>query len=671
MSRQVCRRCGGSVQSAPDPSFTKRFYRSLLTAHRILIQFRTFTLARGVRRLIEDLTLQIHAGWRVGLVGANGSGKSSLFAVLRGELHGDTGDCAIPASWRIGTVAQETPALAKPAIDYVLDGDTELREIEGALAVAQDSGDGHEVGELHARLQEIDGYGARARAASLLSGLGFADADFERPVADFSGGWRMRLNLAQALVSRADLLLLDEPTNHLDLDAVVWLEQWLAGFRGTLLLVSHDRDFLDAVVTHVGHLHAQRLTLYTGNYSAFETQRAAQLALQQAMYDKQQRQIAHLERFVERFRAKATKARQAQSRLKALDRMERISAAHVDTPFDFSFMTPERAPDPMLVLEKVTGGYGERVIFRDTELTLRPGTRLGLLGPNGAGKSTLIRMLAGELAPLAGARYEGKGLAVGYFAQHQLEQLRPDESPLQHLQRAEPLTREQDLRDYLGGFDFRGNMAEAKVEPFSGGEKSRLALALLVRRRPNLLLLDEPTNHLDLDMRQALMQALAEYEGSLVIVSHDRALLRTVCDEFVLVADGKVAPFDGDVDDYLTWLNARRQAQAAVSAQGAQAADKAARIEARAADKAERQAKLARRRPLMKEAEQLEKKLARWHEEKNELECQLADPSLYESPDADQLKGLGLRQTEVSRLIDEAESRWLEVQGELEEIGDL
>ncbi len=636
-----------------------------------MIQFRHFSLARGARRLIEDLSLQIHAGWRVGLVGANGSGKSSLFAVLRGELHGDAGDCALPPDWKIASVAQETPALAVPAIHYVLDGDTELRQIERELEEAESQGDGGRLGELHARLQEIDGYGARARAASLLSGLGFADADFERPVADFSGGWRMRLNLAQALVSRADLLLLDEPTNHLDLDAVVWLEQWLAAYRGTLILVSHDRDFLDGCVTHIAHIVSQRLALYAGNYSAFEVQRAAQLALQQAMYEKQQRDIAHLERFVERFRAKATKARQAQSRLKALDRMERITAAHVDAPFDFEFLEPERAPDPMLSLERVAAGYGARTVLHDVELSLRPGTRLGLLGPNGAGKSTLVKLLAGEIAPVSGRRLEGRGLAVGYFAQHQLEQLRPDESPLQHLQRQEPRTREQLLRDYLGGFDFRGSMADAPAGPFSGGERSRLALALLVRRRPNLLLLDEPTNHLDLEMRHALTRALAEYEGSLVLVSHDRALLRTVCDEFALVADGRVEPYSGDLDDYLAWLAVRRQAQAAASADVTQTAGKTARREARIAAAADRQAKLARRRPLVREAEELERRLAEWHEEKGEIDKQLADPTLYESPDPDQLKGLALRQTEVTRLIGEGEHRWLEVQAELDAIGEL
>ena len=481
----------------------------------------------------------------------------------------------------------------------------------------------------------------------------------------------MRLNLAQALMSRSDLLLLDEPTNHLDLDAVVWLERWLASYRGTLLLVSHDRDFLDACVTHVAHIHAQRLTLYTGNYSSFEAQRATQLAVQQAMFEKQQREIAHLERFVERFRAKATKARQAQSRLKALDRMERIAAAHVDTPFDFEIPAPARAPDPLLALENVSAGYRDRIVLAEVNLTLRPGARLGLLGPNGAGKSTLVKLLAGELEPLAGRRMEGKGLAVGYFAQHQLEQLRPHESPLQHFQRLEPRTREQDLRDYLGGFDFRGAMVESSIEPFSGGEKSRLALALLVRRRPNLLLLDEPTNHLDLDMRHALTKALAEYEGSLVLVSHDRALLRTVCDGFLLVVDGRATEFDGDVDDYLAWLEARRAARSIANADADRIADKAARREARESAAAERQLRLARRRPLLKEAETLEREMEHWQHEKRDLDALLLDPTLYATGESAKLQELTKRQGELLRLLEAAEERWLAVHAELEEIGEV
>jgi ATP-binding cassette subfamily F protein 3 len=634
-----------------------------------VIQFRNLTLVRGVRELIADASVQIHPGWRVGLTGANGSGKSSVFALLRGELQAERGDCDIPATWRIASVAQETPALDTAAIDYVLDGDTELRTLERELADAETAHAGETIAELHVRLDDIGGYSARARAAALLAGLGFSDTEIERPVREFSGGWRMRLNLAQALISRADLLLLDEPTNHLDLDAVVWLEQWLSGFKGTLVVVSHDRDFLDGCVTHIANIQSSKLTLYTGNYSAFEDARAAQLAAQQATYEKQTRVIAHMESFVARFRAKATKAKQAQSRLKALARMERIAAAHVDTPFEFSFPQPVRSPNTLIYLNKISVSYGERAVLRDIEMTLAPGARIGLLGPNGAGKSTLIKLLAGELQPTSGQRSEGRGLAIGYFAQHQLEQLRPDESPLQHLLRLEPQTREQDLRDYLGGFDFRGTMADRPVAPFSGGEKSRLALALLVRRKPNLLLLDEPTNHLDLEMRQALTAALAEYEGSMVLVSHDRALLRTVCDDFRLVCDGKVEEFDGAIEDYITWLAARRAAKASDS-NTAVTQDKAARREARETAAADRQARLAARRPLLKEAEKLDKDLARWQQEKQQIDNQLADPAFYANPDAEKLRTLTTRQQELAANIDAAEQRWLDVHTELETIGE-
>ncbi len=634
-----------------------------------MIQFRQLTLTRGVRRLIEGASLQLHAGWRVGVVGANGSGKSSLFALLRGEIQSEVGHCDVPRDWRIASVAQETPPLPQAAIEFVLDGDEELRRIERAIAAADAAHDGRRLAELHAELEAIDGYSARARAAALLAGLGFATPDLDRAVADFSGGWRMRLNLAQALVSRADLMLLDEPTNHLDLDAVIWLERWLAAYRGTLLLVSHDRDFLDGTVTHVAHLERSVLTLYTGNYTAFETQRAARLAVQQAMYEKQQREIAHMTQFVERFRAQATKARQAQSRLKALDRLEHIAAAHVDTPFDFEFPEPLRAPDPLLTLEDAALGYGSRAIVEGAQLSLRPGTRLGLLGPNGAGKSTLIKSLAGDQPLLAGRRVTGHGLEIGYFAQHQVEQLRGDESPLRHLTVQDPRAREQDLRNYLGGFDFRGDMADAPVEPFSGGEKSRLALALLVRRRPNLLLLDEPTNHLDLEMRHALMRALAGYEGSLVLVSHDRALLRTVCDSFLLVADGRALPFDGDLDDYLAWLTARRDAMPADAATSSAAELRENRKSQRETAAAERQQKLAQRRPLLKESTQLEARMAQLEAERKDLESRLADPAFYAQQPSGAVQATSRRCADVITQLGAVEERWLEVHAALEQIG--
>jgi ATP-binding cassette subfamily F protein 3 len=634
-----------------------------------LILLRQLTLARGARRLIENADLQLHAGWRVGLVGANGCGKSSLFALLQGELHPETGDCSVPRDWRIASVGQETPPLPQPAVEFVLDGDVALRAVEREIAVAEQRRDGHGLAEAHARLAAIDGYSARSRAATLLAGLGFSPVDLERPVADFSGGWRMRLNLARALLSRAELLLLDEPTNHLDLDAVVWLERWLAAYRGTLLLVSHDRDFLDACVTHVAQIEGLRLNLYTGNYSSFEEQRAARLAGQQALFEKQRREIAHITQFVERFRAKATKARQAQSRLKALDRLERVAPAHVDTPFDFEFPTPARAPSPLLTLEDAALGYADRTVLERVQLTLPPGSRLGLLGANGAGKSTLIKAIAGELPPLRGRRVEGYGLVTGYFAQHQLEQLRPDESPLQHLTDLEPTARELELRSYLGHFDFRGAMADAPVGAFSGGERSRLALAMIVRRRPNLLLLDEPTNHLDLEMRHALTRALAGYEGSLVLVSHDRALLRTVCDGFLLVADGEAREFDGDVDDYLAWLAERRTREAASGTASAESGREARRAQRENAA-AERQAKLVQRRPLVREAGELERSLASLEAEKASLEARLADPRFYAATDPTEVQAVTRRCGEVVRLLEQAEDRWLAVQAEIDAIGE-
>ena len=627
-----------------------------------VIRFTQLTLARAAKVLIEQANLQIHPGQKIGLTGANGCGKSSLFALLRGELHPESGELSLPDTWVIAHVSQDTPALQQPALEFALDGDKRLRAIEHELVQATAANDGHRVGELHARLGEINGYSAHARAAELLHGLGFSDADFAKPVAAFSGGWRVRLNLAQALMSRSDLLLLDEPTNHLDLDAVLWLEGWLKSYPGTLLLISHDRDFLDAVTTHIAHIENRSIKLYTGSYSDFERQRAAHLAVQQAMFDKQQRERAHLESFVERFRAKATKARQAQSRIKALARMEDISAAHVDSPFSFSFRDPVSAPDPLLDIRHASIGYGAQPLLTDINLAVRSGERIGLLGRNGAGKSTLIKLLAGEIQPLHGTRSEGKGLAIGYFAQHQLEQLRPDESPMQHMLRLSPDTREQELRDFLGTFDFRNEAALSPCGPFSGGEKSRLALALLIWQRPNLLLLDEPTNHLDMDMRHALNLALQGYQGGVVLVSHDRSLLSTTCDSFMIVADGKAQVFDGDLNDYRDWLNQQRLQEASVNP------DKLERRQQRELSAQQRQARLAQRRPIVKELEKLDQQLPKWQAEKSALDQQLANASLYEAAQRDKLQTLLKRQGELGNMIDEAEERWLNLHEILAEL---
>lgn len=607
--------------------------------------------------------MQLHPGHKIGLTGANGAGKSSLFAMLRGEVHPESGDLEMPAGWVVAHVAQETPALAMPAIEFVLDGDAELREIEGGLVKAEANHQGELIAELHQRLTDIDGYSAKARAAELLDGLGFSQAALLQPVSTFSGGWRVRLNLARALMCRSDLLLLDEPTNHLDLDAVIWLESWLQSYRGTLLLISHDRDFLDAIVNHIAHIEQQTLTLYRGGYSDFERQRAEKLALQQAMFEKQQRKVAHLHSYIDRFRVQATKARQAQSRIKALERMEMISAAHVDSQFSFEFRAPMAAPDPLLVLDGMSVGYNHQALISNIELAIRPGERIGLLGKNGAGKTTLIKLLAHELAPLSGKRVEGKDLNIGYFAQHQLEQLRPDESPLQHMMKLDPLTREQEHLNYLGGFDFKGDMARSPCANFSGGEKSRLALALLIWTRPNLLLLDEPTNHLDLEMRHALTLALQDFEGGVILVSHDRALLRATCDEFILVADGKAEAFDGDLENYSQWLNVQRlkEKQAAQQIN----TDKPSKND-RAMSKVERQARIAERRPLLKELEQVERNMAKMQTEKQVCDERLNDSELYSATDKTELQLLLKAQAELTNKLEIAEHRWLELHEQLE-----
>ncbi|HEY3076891.1 MAG TPA: ATP-binding cassette domain-containing protein [Burkholderiales bacterium] len=612
-----------------------------------MIRFSQVTLARGAKPLFEGADLTLNPGERVGLVGANGSGKSSLFALLRGELHTDKGEVEFPAHWRIAHVAQETPALERPATEYAIDGDTALRELEARLAAADASGDGALMGELHAALADADVYTVRSRAETLLLGLGFAADELYRPVAGFSGGWRMRLNLAQALMCRSDLLLLDEPTNHLDLDAIVWLEDWLRRYAGTLIVVSHDRDFLDGVVQTIVHIERRKLRRYTGDYSAFEAQRAQGLVLAQSQYEKQQREREHLQSFIDRFRAKATKARQAQSRMKMLARMEELAPVHAAAPFSFEFREPLRSPDPLLVLEDVDAGYGDRTVLGKVQLTLRSGERIGLLGVNGAGKTTLIKTIAGVLEPLGGSAVVNKGLAIGYFAQHQVEMLRDDQSPLWHLARLASQTREQELRDYLGSFNFPGDMASAPIEHFSGGEKARLALALIVWQRPNLLLLDEPTNHLDLETREALTVALAQFEGTLVLVSHDRHLLRASSDQLLVVRDGRVEAFDGDLDDYRLVLLSRK-------AQPPPAPPKPKPVAAKAPSKKNLQSRIQR----------LEDHMKRLSGEIAAVEARLGDPATYQ--DGETFKRLLADQAYLRRELEQVESEWLARQAELE-----
>ena len=524
-----------------------------------MIRFTQITLRRGAKVLLEDADVSLNPGDKIGLIGANGTGKSSVFALLRGELHADKGNVDYPARWRVAHVAQETPALDRAAIDYAIDGDTTLRRLETELAAAEAADEGERIGSIYADLTDADAWTVRSRAERLLHGLGFSHDQMEQPVSSFSGGWRMRLNLAQALMCPSDLLLLDEPTNHLDLDAILWVEEWLKRYAGTLLIVSHDRDFLDGVVNVIVHIDNRKLKRYAGHYSDFERQRAAAVVLAAGMIEKQQRERAHLESFISRFKAQASKARQAQSRMKMLAKMEDLAPLHVTAPFQFEFREPLRAPDPLLVMEGVDAGYrsaeaADKVVLRGINFSLQSGQRYGLLGINGAGKSTLIKTIAGELAPLSGTANFNKGLVIGYFAQHQVEMLRNDESPLWNLSRIAPRTREQELRGFLGGFNFPGEMALNPITHFSGGEKARLALAMIVWQRPNLLLLDEPTNHLDLETREALTVALAQFEGTLVLVSHDRHLLRATTDQFLIVADGQLQPFDGDMDDYRDWL---------------------------------------------------------------------------------------------------------------------
>ncbi|MES9833982.1 MAG: ATP-binding cassette domain-containing protein [Candidatus Thiodiazotropha sp. DIVDIV] len=630
-----------------------------------MLRFNQLALMRGSKLLFEGAEFILHAGWKVGITGGNGTGKSSLFSLILGELQADHGDLTQPPGLEIAHVAQETPAMSRSAIDYVIDGDSALRAIEHELEEAELKSDGVAVARLHDALHSADGYRVKARAGELMYGLGFSNGDLDRSVSQFSGGWRIRLNLAQALMCRSDLLLLDEPTNHLDLDAVIWLETWLRNYQGTLLIISHDRDFLDQVTDHIVHLEQQQAELYSGNYSGFEQIRSARLANQQQAYEKQQREITHIESYVNRFRAKATKAKQAQSRLKALQRMVVIGPAHVDSPFHFDFPEPEKNPHPLLKLNRLDGGYDGNRIIENVCLILEPGDRIGLLGPNGAGKSTLIKILAGELRPLSGDFEPAQDLRIGYFAQHQLEQLDADATPLLHLQRLDPSASEQSLRNHLGGFGFHGDQALEMVAPFSGGEKARLVLALLVYQRPNLLLLDEPTNHLDLEMRHAVGQALQTFQGAMVIVSHDRHLLRITTDELWLVYDKRVDHFEGDLDAYPAWLSAQRREVTSGSQEIVPSEHSSASRKERKRLEAEQRKRL---QPLRQALGKHEKQIEELQQKQKDMEILLSDSSLYDSGCKDELRDLLNKKSRVDRQLNDCEEQWLEISEQLEAV---
>ena len=637
------------------------------------------SLQRGGVWLLESVNLTIQPGQRVAIVGANGAGKSSLFQLLLGQLSPEQGSASLPGGCRIAHMAQEVKASQRSARDFVLDGDLDLRRLEAALDAAEARGDDHEIARIHGELDVHEAWSASRRAESLIRGLGFSDADADRPVSAFSGGWRIRLNLAQALMRPSDLLLLDEPTNHLDLDACLWLENWLRRYEGTLLFISHDRDFMDRVATHLVHFDQRRLDLYTGNYSAFEGQRSERLAQQQAGFERQQARIAEIQRFIDRFKAKATKAKQAQSRVKALERMEKIAPAHVDSPFNFEFPVADKVSSPLLSIRHGAAGYDDARILSGINLTLLPGSRIGLLGPNGAGKSTLMDALRQQDNLLEGQRTCGEHLAVGYFAQHQLESLDLGASPFLHLQRLSPKASEQSIRNFLGGFDFHGDEALSAIHSFSGGEKARVALAVIAWQKPNLLLLDEPTNHLDLEMRQALTMALQNFDGAIVVVSHDRHLLRNTVDDFWLVNDGRVTEYKGDLEDYERWLadrrkddtEAPRREQAAGSAApGASQTD--ASIGETADDrKARKRAEAALRQklsPYRKQQSALEKRMDELQARLVTLEQDLSDPELYSEQGRERLKTMLSEQGSAKGRLAEVEAQWLEVSEAVEDL---
>lgn len=628
-----------------------------------MIELKNLTLQRGSKLLLDKANLTVSPQRRVGLVGRNGTGKSSLFALIKGEIAQDGGDVLLPAHWKLASVAQETPALDISALDYVLQGDGELQLFQTALHEAEAKNDGMKQAEYHAKLEEIDAYSAPARAAKLLSGLGFSQEEHGRPVKSFSGGWRMRLNLAQALMCRADLLLLDEPTNHLDLETVLWLENHLSGLPCTQIIISHDRDFLNATTTQTVELSDQKLTLYGGNYDFYQAERARRLAQQQAAYLKQQAQIKHLQSFIDRFKAKATKAVQAQSRMKALDKLERIAPAHFDSGFSFEFDSPAHLPNPLLQLDKADLGYGGEPVLHGIDLSLESGARYGLLGVNGSGKSTFIKTLAGELNVLSGRIVRSDKLNIGYFAQHQLDTLRPDQSPLWHIQKLSPDVREQEIRNFLGSFNFVGDAALQKTEPFSGGEKARLALAMIVWQKPNLLLLDEPTNHLDLDMRHALTLALQSFQGALIVVSHDRSLLEATTDSFLLIEQGRLKTFDGDLEDYRRYRLAQENAAAPAASSQSQNRKDAKRVEAQI-----RQEKARLGKPLQQKIDQAEKEMAALSEIQTACEAFLAQEDAYSDANKAKLQQTLAQLAETKVKLSELEESWLGWQEELEQI---
>ncbi|UXN36687.1 ABC transporter ATP-binding protein [Avibacterium paragallinarum] len=634
-----------------------------------MILFTNLSLKRGQTTLLENANTTINPKQKVGLVGKNGCGKSSLLALLKKEISAEGGEVSYPTNWQLAWVNQETPSLAISALDYVILGDRQYVALQQQLEQANQNNDGNAIARIHEQLDTIDAWTIQSRAASLLNGLGFSQAELSQPVSAFSGGWRMRLNLAQALLCPSDLLLLDEPTNHLDLDAVIWLERWLQQYQGTLVLISHDRDFLDPVVDKILHIENQKINEYTGDYSSFEKQRAEKLAQQTALYRQQQQKVAHLQKYIDRFKAKATKAKQAQSRMKALARMELIAPAYVDNPFTFEFREPLALPNPLLSMEKVSAGYennGQTTeILKQIKLNLVPGSRIGLLGKNGAGKSTLIKLLAGEITALAGNIQLAKGVQLGYFAQHQLDTLRAEESALWHMQQLAPQQTEQQLRTYLGSFAFHGDKVNEQVAHFSGGEKARLVLALIVWLRPNLLLLDEPTNHLDLDMRQALTEALVDYQGSLVIVSHDRHLLRNTVDEFYLVHDGQVEEFKGDLADYQKWLNEQNsQSQPSDKTENNKESSSQNRKEQKRKE-AELRQQLA---PLRKSLAQWESKMETLSQKLADIEQQLANGDLYQAEMKENLTALLKDQAEYKKQLEEVELEWFSVQENMEKI---